>query len=262
MLRMCAACPRLASRVSRPSAGGRKRNVSIAAIAWSRAPMSSACCQPAVRAPWAGPQLLTSLLAGLLSSSCCLLQLALNLFAVGCAGFNKVLGPVRSQARMMTGAWLFFLWAMTARRNWPKRNAAVSTLLCVVLTFLPELLLASGGASMAPPTDSTRELQLVVDGMGCEACQSHVRTVIERSAGVVGSEVDFTKGTARLLVADGWGFDLERLSRRLEVEGYTVVPPASTKLPSPSPPPPPPPPAPDGFVRVSVSPRGEVKSDL
>ena len=95
---------------------------------------------------------------------------------------------------------------------------------------------------MAPPTENTRELHLVVDGMGCEACQSHVRTVIDRSAGVVGSEVDFTKGTARLVVADAWGFDLERLSQRLEIEGYSLVQPLP---PSPSPPPP-----------------GEVKSEL
>ena len=72
-----------------------------------------------------------------------------------------------------------------------------------------------------------------VAGMGCEACQSHVRTVIDRSAGVVGSDVDFTKGTARLVVADGWGFDLQRLSARLATEGYDVQPA--------SPPPPPPP---------------------
>ena len=32
---------------------------------------------------------------GLLSSSCCLLQLLLNLMSVGCAGFNTVLGPLR-----------------------------------------------------------------------------------------------------------------------------------------------------------------------
>ena len=99
---------------------------------------------------------------------------------------------------------------------------------------MPEMLLLSGtGISMAPPTAATRELNLTVDGMGCEACQSHVRTVIDRSAGVVGSEVDFTQGTARLLVADGWGFNLTALGERLLHEGYELVP---------APPPPPPPP--------------------
>ena len=53
------------------------------------------CCSPL--APPLAPHLCTSVLTGLLSSSCCLLQLVLNTFAVGCAGFNKVLGPIRSQ---------------------------------------------------------------------------------------------------------------------------------------------------------------------
>ena len=32
---------------------------------------------------------------GLLSSSCCALQLVLNAFSVGCGGFNSYLGPLR-----------------------------------------------------------------------------------------------------------------------------------------------------------------------
>ena len=34
-------------------------------------------------------------LLGLLSSACCVLQIILNLFSFGCAGFNTLLGPVR-----------------------------------------------------------------------------------------------------------------------------------------------------------------------
>lgn len=34
-------------------------------------------------------------LLGLLSSSCCVLQIILNAFSFGCAGFNTLLGPVR-----------------------------------------------------------------------------------------------------------------------------------------------------------------------
>ena len=47
----------------------------------------------------------TAIAAGLLSSSCCLLQLVLNVLAmlnvvhIGCAGFNKVLGPWRTEMR-------------------------------------------------------------------------------------------------------------------------------------------------------------------
>ena len=47
----------------------------------------------------------TAVCVGLLSSSCCLLQLTLNALAmlnvihVGCAGFNKILGPWRTEMR-------------------------------------------------------------------------------------------------------------------------------------------------------------------
>ena len=34
-------------------------------------------------------------LLSLLSSSCCVIQLALNMLSVGCAGFNSILGPAR-----------------------------------------------------------------------------------------------------------------------------------------------------------------------
>merc|ERR1719327_1281965 len=81
-----------------------------------------------------------------------------------------------------------------------------------------------GGPALAPPTTGDVELlKLQVDGMGCEACQLHVRGVIERSGGVIGSAVDFKKGTAEILVAKGWSFDAHALSARLEEDGYSLV---------------------------------------
>lgn len=109
------------------------------------------------------------------------------------------------------------------RWSWPRRHAAVSTILCLLLSYLPEMLLHSGGPALAPPTASTRELTLRLDGMGCEACQLHVRTVLERSAGVVSSEVDFEKGLARVLIADDWGWNLTAVGERLSHDGYEIL---------------------------------------
>ena len=39
---------------------------------------------------------------------------------------------------------------------------------------------------------------LQVDGMGCEACQTHVKNVLDRSGGVIASSVDFTTGYAEV----------------------------------------------------------------
>ena len=89
---------------------------------------------------------------------------------------------------------------------------------------------------------------LDIDGMGCEACQLHVRTVIEMSAGVLGSAVDWKAGRAELCAPKPstrhnrppkvdrlclrlvgvnpdpqWGFNLTHISARLEADGYATI---------------------------------------
>jgi len=59
-----------------------------------------------------------------------------------------------------------------------------------------------------------------VDGMGCEACEAHVRGVLERSSGVISGRADFERGTAELEVAESWSFDLPAVLRRLGNDGY------------------------------------------
>ena len=82
--------------------------------------------------------------AGLLSSSCCLLQLLLNALSwfnvmhVGCAGFNKILGPPRPYLRTITFGWLGLCWYNTpSKRRWTMLRA---TLVTMTLMFLPEML--------------------------------------------------------------------------------------------------------------------------
>lgn len=172
-----------------------------------------------------------SIATGLLTSSCCLLQLGVNLLAtlnlahVGCAGFNKVLGPWRWHLRVVTGAWLASSWAVCLHRGWNRqaqRRLLLRTTLCVVLMFLPEILLMAGGPALAPPVDGAEVLNLKVDGMGCEACQMHVQGIIDRQGGVVASNVDWSSGQARITVNKGWNFDLPSIVRLLEKDGYSA----------------------------------------
>lgn len=173
-----------------------------------------------------------SVAAGLLSSSCCLLQLGLNVLAslnvahVGCAGFNKVLGPWRWHLRLLTIGWLLASWALFVHRRRPRRSAGkllLSTCVCLSLMFLPEGLLLLGGPAVAPPTEGSQVLQVSVDGMGCEACQTHVQGLMDRAGGVIGSRVDFKAGRAELVVNRDWAFDFQALARRLEEDGYTAT---------------------------------------
>jgi copper chaperone CopZ len=172
---------------------------------------------------------ISAILAGLLSSSCCVLQLGLNLLStlnvihLGCAGFNKVLGPWRLHLRTLTLAWLSYQWFGNLRSSdccKPRRRRLIfSTVLCLSLMFLPEILKWSGGTALAPPTDGAKLLKLKVNGMGCEACELHVRSVLDRSSGVIGSHADFKGGFAEVEVAENWGFDIEAIQRKLKDDG-------------------------------------------
>lgn len=176
---------------------------------------------------------LSAVVAGLMSSSCCLLQLGMNLLAsldvvhVGCAGFNKVLGPWRAHLRALTFAWLGYTWFRHLRTpgktdccKVKPRRLLFSTALCLSLMFLPEILRWSGGTAIAPPTNGAKLLRLKVDGMGCEACELHVRGLLDKSSGVIGSRADFKAGYAELEIAENWGFDMAAVLDKLKQDGY------------------------------------------
>merc|ERR1712046_455719 len=166
---------------------------------------------------------LAALVAGLLSSSCCLLQLGLNLLSsldlihLGCAGFNKLLGPVRTPVRLVTLGVIGLLWPKPKHRS---LSLAAQTLLTVALMTSPELLLMSDGPAVAPATADVVKLNLTLDGMGCEACSLHVQKLLESSSGVVSADVSFETGLVQLEVARDWGFDINSTQLRLLNDGY------------------------------------------
>jgi len=172
-----------------------------------------------------------ALVAGLLSSSCCLLQLAFNalsamdLLHVGCAGFNKTLGPIRWHLRGVTLLGLGCVWLMHLRSKTQQSQAKLMarTVFTLLLMFLPELLLMGGGPALAPPTGDIERYELQLEGMGCEACQLHVQKVLESTSGVVGAEVNFKTGRAEVLVAKDWAFDINATQTQLTVDGYTIL---------------------------------------
>ena len=49
-----------------------------------------------------------------------------------------------------------------------------------------------------------RVVRLEIEGMGCEACQTHVKALLDRSAAVVASTVNFSQGSAQVWVQEGW----------------------------------------------------------
>ena len=150
-------------------------------------------------------------LLGLLSSSCCVLQLMLNALSFGCAGFNTVLGPLRPTFLACTLLLQACVWrnALIGRGSSLLSSAVGGSLLCLALTFLPEALHlyvqrrgAKTGAPASPiETLPAQEVCLRVGGMGCTACTVKVKSALEAVPGVAECAVELETGSARLRLA-------------------------------------------------------------
>ena len=203
---------------------------------------STSASRRRANAPSDGEQeLIVSLAGGLLGSSCCLIQLALNLLSefgvmqpIGCAGFNTFLGPLRLYLRVLTILYFSYKWIYD-KTCCSKRKLVFYTVLCASLMFMPEALRVlsrnssfSRLGAIAPSTTNTERLVYTVDNMGCEACETHVKHIVESFDGVVSVEsVDFETGLLHLSVNRDWQFDENRLDAKLEANGYDLLPEGS-----------------------------------
>ena len=147
---------------------------------------------------------------GLLSSSCCLLQLLLNTLSVGCAGFNTLLGPTRPYMMAITLSLQAAMWRARAVSHASVLAAAGVTLLTAALTFLPELLhlwtarrVGARGALGSSAESTARELKVHITGMGCVACAAKVKTTVEALDGVEQCEVDLQSALATVKLREG-----------------------------------------------------------
>lgn len=131
-------------------------------------------------------------LLGLLSSSCCALQIMLNAFSFGCAGFNTALGPWRPTFVALTVTVQTISWCVAWNRPYQWPPTAAATLLAFALTFLPELLdlrvarresLALEAAASYDNAGGTA-VRLQLSSLGCAACIEKVSTVLDGISGV------------------------------------------------------------------------------
>lgn len=79
-------------------------------------------------------------LIGLLSSSCCALQLLLNTVSFGCAGFNTLLGPIRPVMLSITTLLQMVSWYVARDRPYQYVPTSITTMIVIGFTFLPEFL--------------------------------------------------------------------------------------------------------------------------
>lgn len=205
---------------------------------------------------------LKAFIAGSLSSSCCFIQLCLNLlssmsmYSIGCAGFNTTLGPLRPYTRSLTLSWLVVSWFYpnmkkservdsqcvddskfdntccnkTSDRNIYKIKI-LSTVICIVLMYMPEGLQLVGGSALAPAIGNVKDmirLEYTVDNMGCEACVFGVEGILTRQPGVISAKVtDFNLGEVEIVLNKAW-IDYNKnifeksVNDNLELHGYEL----------------------------------------
>eukprot|EP00571_Detonula_confervacea_P007741 CAMPEP_0172326768 /NCGR_PEP_ID=MMETSP1058-20130122/57525_1 /TAXON_ID=83371 /ORGANISM="Detonula confervacea, Strain CCMP 353" /LENGTH=233 /DNA_ID=CAMNT_0013043633 /DNA_START=354 /DNA_END=1055 /DNA_ORIENTATION=- len=166
---------------------------------------------------------------GLLSSSCCAIQIVLNALSFGCAGFNNFLGPVRPTFVALTivaqiSSWYVAYSYSTRRNQW--RFTVMSSLLSVVLTLLPEALawqtVKRERLRQQTPTNSEKEwnhsllnedtadttvcgtttttLQFQLSTMGCSSCVSTVSKVLDGIDGAIRHTVTLEDGIAGIVL--------------------------------------------------------------
>ena len=147
-------------------------------------------------------------LLSLLSSSCCVIQLALNMLSVGCAGFNSILGPARP----------FFLACALHARVLLRRAAVTSPgvdprvrqmnvyggALAVAVAFAPEAvaLVAKLRRRRSSDVAGAASLTLTLPSMGCVACVDAVSRAVRSVAGVVDADVSIGSATVSVNAAN------------------------------------------------------------
>lgn len=135
---------------------------------------------------------------GLLSSSCCLIQIVLNAASFGCAGFNTVLGPLRPALLALTVGLQAANWRTVLRYGWPWSAALGGTAIAFGLALLPEALELRarhrGGAGPGAAPDGASVDVFLADGaMGCASCVATVAGALDEIPGVASANVSFER---------------------------------------------------------------------
>ena len=169
-------------------------------------------------------------LLGLLSSSCCALQIILNSLSFGCAGFNTALGPYRPFFVALTIAVQTVSWCVAFPRRWQWPPTAAATALSLFLTFLPELLAwraarrerlsASEGVAGTVAEDDLgagrKSFRLQVPSIGCAACVDKVSKVLSGLPAASRVAVRLADGVATVNAA----CEMAEILQRLEDAGF------------------------------------------
>ena len=138
----------------------------------------------------------------LLSSSCCALQLILNAFSLGCAGFNTFLGPLRPTLLAGTLALQIASWYVAWARPWQWKPTAIASVMAITMSCLPELLALYNHLRQGNVVPSTNQqqgddaivLRFRMDSVGCAACLTTVSGVLRQIDAIANYDANMDTG--------------------------------------------------------------------
>lgn len=157
------------------------------------------------------PVVLGALTGGLLSSSCCVLQLVLNCMSIGCAGFSAIT-PYQSYFKLLTGGLLSYL----VRKQGLNRRTATTVLCSCMLMMSQDIVSIYNKGTMQhllhrsgllgkqqqeqQQEPATAKFILKVHGLRCEACAARLRGALHAVSGVQNCTVNLEGGEVEV-----WG---------------------------------------------------------
>lgn len=133
-----------------------------------------------------------ALCSALLSSSCCVIQLALNLFSFSCAGF-AVFTPYRPYLVALT---LVLTTSSLFTTGFTKRSA-LNFAACMLLIVSPEIVNYINQFGYALPQAAHDTHYLVgIEGMSCMACANRIRRTLESVTNIREAKIYFENASA------------------------------------------------------------------
>ena len=147
-------------------------------------------------------------LISLLSSSCCIIQIALSSFSFGCAGFNTVLGPARPYILSLVTISQVSVWyvVLESNRPWLFQRTFVSSMLTLAITFSSEWLCLYSECMRKRKKKlktETTTYRLKFEKIGCMSCVHTIRNVgLESFPGLETNVIDVSKGLVQISVPE------------------------------------------------------------
>lgn len=168
-------------------------------------------------------------LLGLLSSSCCALQLLLNALSMGCAGFNTVLGPWRPTLLAWTCLVQATSWMVAWDRPYQWMPTATATVVVMSLALLPEFLhycvhVDERNQTVAQKQSAIIQFHFQMTSVGCAACLVTIRHALNKLPGVVDIQACLETNILRVDCCQSANTTQDTILECLEEAGFPMEP--------------------------------------